>query len=126
MTGAPAWMPLLTSIVLSILGGGLLGTWLTHVRLGPKSKAEARDITAAAVDKDWNRFQREIGRLVRRVEQAEDAASKAIAGQRACEAREARLNGRVVELEAILQGRGELRQRAALIVAAEKREAKGP
>jgi hypothetical protein len=116
----PSWIPLATSVLLSILGGGLLGTWLTHVRLGPKSKAEARDITAAAIDKDWTRFQREIGRLVKRVEHAEDAAKKALEGQRDCEEREVRLRGRVIELETVLQARGEMRQRAALIVAAEK------
>lgn len=121
---APEWFPLLTSVLLSILGGGLLGTWLTHVRLGPKSKAEAKDITAAAIDKDWTRFQREIGRLVKRVEAAEDAADRAVKGQRACEEREAKLRGEVVELRAIIQSRGEIRQRAALVVAAEKVEAK--
>lgn len=120
----PEWFPLLTSVLLSILGGGLLGTWLTHVRLGPKSKAEAKDITAAAIDKDWTRFQREIGRLVKRVEAAEDAADRAVKGQRACEEREAKLRGEVVELRAIIQSRGEIRQRAALVVAAEKVEAK--
>lgn len=120
MPDTATWLPLLSSVLLSILGGGLLGAWLTHVRLGPKSKAEARDITAAAQDKDWNRFQREIGRLVKRVEQAEDAAGKAIKGQRECEEREVKLNGRVIELETILHTRGEMRQRAALTVAADR------
>jgi hypothetical protein len=118
------WLPLLSSVLLSIMGGGLLGTWLTHVRLGPKSKAEAKDITAAAIDKDWTRFQREIGRLVKRVEAAEDAAERAVKGQRACEEREAKLRGEVVELRAIIQSRGEVRQRAQLIVAADKAEAR--
>lgn len=124
MPDTATWLPLLSSVLLSILGGGLLGTWLTHVRLGPKSKAEARDITAAAIDKDWTRFQREINRLVKRVEQAEDAAERATKGQRACEEREANLRGELVELRAIIQSRGEIRQKAALVVAAEKLEAR--
>lgn len=115
-----AWLPLLSSVLLSILGGGLLGTWLTHLRLGPKSKAEARDITAAAQDKDWTRFQREIGRLVKRVEQAEDCASRAIAGQRDCEAREAVLRAEILKLKAVNDARGEVRRRASEITAADR------
>jgi hypothetical protein len=122
---------LLVASVVSILGGGLLGTILSHHRLAPKSYAEAREITAAAIDKDWARFEREISRLVKRCEDAEDAGRQAVAGQRACEEREienarqwaireGELNGKIVKLENILATAGEARQRAAGILAIER------
>ena len=118
------------------LGGLALcfNVWQTNRRLAPKSKAEAEDITAAAKDKDWTRFQREIGRLVKRCEtsdakaDASDAkaeraharAEEAIAGMHACEQREVLLKGRVAELEAINRGRGQSAQEAATMLAAER------
>lgn len=103
-------------------------------RLSPRSKAEAADITAAARDKDWARFQREIGRLVKRCETAEDKADRAddraekatiraeeaIAGMHACEQREVHLKARVAELEAINLGRGQAAQEAQTLLAAER------
>lgn len=114
--------PLLSSAFVSIVGGGFLGVWLTHRRLAPKSKAEARDITASAMDRDWRRFEREIGRLVKRLENAEAAAERAIEAQRACEQRESRLNGEVIKLRALLEQEGEARKLAAGIVAMERAE----
>lgn len=107
---------------------------LENRRLWPKSKAEAENITAAARDKDWARFQREIGRLVRqgkisddraeraerRAEAAHEKAEEAIEGFRACEDREVHLKGRVAELEAINRGRGQVAQEAATMLAAER------
>jgi len=93
----------------------------------PRSKAEARDITAAAQDKDWTRFQREIGRLVKRAETAEDKADRAeekadraIAGFLACEEREIHLKARVAELEAVNRGRGQAANEAAILMSAER------
>lgn len=117
----PTLIAILTAVPAAALGS-IIAAMLVHKRLSPKSKAEARDITAAAIDKDWTRFQREIGRLVKRVEQAEGAAAKALAGQHACEQREIILNGKIVNLEAIIQSRGEIRQRAAQIAAADRME----
>jgi hypothetical protein len=42
------WFSLLSSVLLSILGGGLLGQLADARAPGAKSKAEARDITTAA------------------------------------------------------------------------------
>ena len=120
--------------------GGLGGlaimckAWWENRRLGPKSHAEAANITAAARDKDWARFQREIGRLVKRCETAEDKAQRAdtraesataraeeaIAGMHACEEREVHLKGRVAELEAVNRGRGQAASEAATLLAAER------
>lgn len=97
-----------------------LRMWFDHKRLMPKSNAEARDITAAAQDKDWARFQREIGRLVKRCETAENTADEALAGFRACEEREIGLKGRVAELEAFNLGRGQSAAETALLVSAER------
>lgn len=114
------WLPLLGSALVSILGGGLLGAWMTHNRLAPKSKAEARDITAAAMDKDWSRFQREIGRLVKRLEDAEAKAERADHRARECEEREslvlreaADLRAELARLRAIELGVGQGRQAVA-------------
>lgn len=117
---ASSYFPQIVQLVMGIVGGGMLGTWLTHKRLGPKSTAEAREITAAAMDKDWARFEREISRLVSRLEAAEDEAREARNGQRDCEARELVLIARVVKLEAVNDARGEIRQRAAEVVAADR------
>lgn len=46
----------------------------------------------------------------------------AVAGQRECEAREAELKAELLKLKAVNDVRGEMRQRAALIVASEKAE----
>lgn len=111
----------LTAAVLAALGtGGIFGAWLSYRRLAPKSKAEAREITAAAKDKDWARFQREIGRLVKRLEEAEDSCSKALNALHACEQRESGLRGRIVELEAWVTAEGDARQMAAGVVAIER------
>jgi predicted ribosome quality control (RQC) complex YloA/Tae2 family protein len=122
---------LIVTAFVSIAGGGLLGTILSHHRLAPKSYAEAREITAAAIDKDWARFEREIGRLVQRCEDAEDTAKKAMIGQRECEereienarqwgSREIELTAKIAKFEAILSATGEARQRAAGILAMER------
>ncbi|MCW3837794.1 hypothetical protein ACFQ1E_17250 [Sphingomonas canadensis] len=89
-------LPLAISSAASVLGGGFLGAWMVNRRLWPKSMAEAHEITAAAKDKDFARFHREIARLVARVEKAEEKADAAAAGQRACEEREARLRRQLV------------------------------
>jgi hypothetical protein len=59
-----------------VLGSGVFGAWLIHRRLAPKSTAEAISIRDAIVDNNWSRFQREIDRLVQRVENAEAAPSR--------------------------------------------------
>lgn len=109
------------------MGAGGLAGWalfahavLTNRRLAPKSKAEAQQIVAAAMDQDWQRFQREIDRLVKRCEVAENTAGQAIAGFRACEEREIVLKGRVAELEAINRGRGQLANEVHTLAAAER------
>jgi hypothetical protein len=117
---AASYVPQILQLIMGIIGGGVLGTWLTHKRLGPKSTAEAREITAAAIDKDWARFEREIDRLVKRLEASENAAEQAIRGQRECEEREMALKARLVKLEAVNEGRGEIRQRAQEVVSADR------
>jgi hypothetical protein len=120
-----SYIPQILQLIMGIIGGGVLGTWLTHKRLGPKSTAEAREITAAAIDKDWARFEREIARLVKRLEIAEDAAENARLGQRDCEERELALKARVTMLEAVNEGRGEIRQRAQEVVSADRVRGEG-
>lgn len=115
-----SYLPQIAQLIMGIVGGGVLGTWLTHKRLGPKSTAEARQITAAAIDKDWARFEREIDRLVKRVEKAEDEASSAKRGQRECEQREIALQARIALLEAVNDSRGEIRQRAQEVISADR------
>lgn len=117
-----AW---LAPILVSIAGGGLFGSYLTHLRMTPKISAEARQITAAAMDQDWARFQHEIARLVDRCERAEKSADDAIQGQRACEEREGRLNARILQLEALAGAESEIKKRAAGVVALDRLEQKG-
>lgn len=115
-----SYLPQIAQLIMGIVGGGVLGTWLTHKRLGPKSTAEARQITAAAIDKDWARFEREIDRLVKRVEQAEDDASAAKLATQECERREIALQARIAMLEAVNEGRGQIRQRAQEVISADR------
>lgn len=122
MSEAPSILTLIGTIVTSVLGGGLFGSWLTHKRLAPKSSAEAKSITAAAQDQDWQRFQREIDRLVKRCEAAEEKAEKALQRAHTCEEREGHLKARVVELEAYNLGQGTARQEAATITARDRLE----
>lgn len=111
---------LVSSSLLSILGGGLLGVWLTNRRLWPKTTAEARSITAAAAEKDWLRFEREINRLVKRLEEAEDRATRAEAATRECEKREASLRAEFLALKHYVDTEGQMRQEAAKVAAAER------
>jgi hypothetical protein len=113
---------LLASLVASALTGGIFSALLVNRRLAPKSSAEARQITAAAMDQDWQRFEREINRLVERLTQAEDRASGAEQRARECEEREGALKARVFALEAYQAQEGQMRQDAAMIVAAERAE----
>lgn len=115
-----AYLPQVINLLLGILGGGVLGAWLKYKQLSPKSTAEARQITAAAIDKDWARFEREINRLVKRLEEAESVGERARKGQMECEERELALKARVTMLEAVNDARGEIRQRAAQVVAADR------
>lgn len=132
MTGL---IPLAISALVSILGSGVLGAWLMHRRLSPKSRAEASEITAAAMDKDWARFHREIDRLVKRLEEAEDRAASAERRERECEARaidcerhfaetEAALKAKIIQLETYHATIGQVHQEAASIVAADRLEQK--
>jgi hypothetical protein len=114
------------AVLVSIAGGGLFGSYLTHLRLTPKVSAEARQITAAAMDQDWARFQHEIARLVDRCERAEKCADDAIKGQRACEEREGRLIARITQLEYLAAAEGEIKKRAAGVVALDRLEHRGP
>lgn len=106
--------------LVTILGGGAFGSYLTYRQMAPKSSAEAREITSAAIDKDWARFEREIDRLVKRCERAEREAAQARKGQRECEERESGLKARIQSLEAVNAARGEIRSRASEIVAADR------
>lgn len=122
-----SWLIPALSLLTVLAGGGLCGAWWTHKRLAPKSKAEAREITAAAMDRDWTRFHREIDRLVKRLEmsetqtdKAERKADQAIAALHQCEERESLLKARVVVLEAYAQQESQMRQDAAMIVATER------
>lgn len=113
-------VPIVASLLASALTGGVISAWLVNHRLTPKSRAEARQITSAAMDQDWQRFEREINRLVKRLEEAEARATSAEARARECEDRESVLKARVLALETYNQTEGQMRQEAALIVASER------
>lgn len=114
------WLVPALTLLTVLAGGGLCGAWWTHKRLAPKSKAEAKEITAAAMDRDWTRFHREIDRLVKRLELSEGQADKALNDLHRCEERESALKARVVVLEAYVQQEGQMRQDAAMLIAAER------
>lgn len=62
----------ITNGLLVLIGGGAFGVWLLHRREMPKAKAAAQLTQSEADDRDWGRFQKEIGRLEERIARQDD------------------------------------------------------
>lgn len=112
MTG---WIIPTFSLLTVLAGGGALGVYFTHRRLAPLSAA---DVT----DRDWARFQAEIGRLAARIVNLEREAETFRTKLRECEEREASQNAKITRLQAIIDQEGQFRQMAQNIVSAERNE----
>lgn len=99
--------------VASLLGGGALGSVLTYRR---EAKKGAEEVT----DMQWQRLANEITRLDDRVAKADIRIDTLEAEVRDCHREKSQLEGKVIKLEAAIEARGEIRQRAAEIVAADR------
>ncbi|SEJ02843.1 hypothetical protein SAMN05428950_101895 [Sphingomonas sp. OV641] len=104
---------LIIASITSLLGGGAVGSILTYRREAKKSAEEVTDM-------QWQRLANEITRLDERSAKDGariDALEKEV---RDCHREKSMLEGKVIKLEAAIEARGEIRQRAAEVVAAER------
>jgi hypothetical protein len=104
-----------------VLGGGLTKLLMLR-REGEKVAAETDSIEATVTDLNWKRMQREIDRLAKRVEAGERRISELEAHLSSCQRERAMLETENIRLKAAQDARGEVRQRAAQIVAVERLE----
>lgn len=109
------WIVPAISLLTMLASGGLLGVYFSHRRLAPVSAADV-------ADRDWKRFQDEIGRLLGRVVALEREAETFRNKLRECEDRESSHNAKITRLQAIIDQSGEFRQLAQNIVSAERNE----
>ena len=109
----------------------LLWAFIVLVKIQPQlrrvqadNEASLRASTADGAERHIQRLEKHIADLMRW--RKEDAAKIRALEERTeeCEAERAELKARIVQLEAYHQARGDARQHAALIVAAEKAGAK--
>ncbi len=98
---------------MSLLGGGAFGSLLTYRREARKS---AEDVTSM----QWERFQGEITRLDERMAKADARIDELETEVRDCHREKSQLEGKVIKLEAAIEARGEIRQRAAEVVAMDR------
>lgn len=118
----PWWAILLSSLVTAALTGGGMARLLLIRRDGEKLAAETDNIEANVTDINWQRFQREINRLDKRVKALEDECADLRRSNRECERERARLESENFRLKAAQDSRGEIRERAAQIVALDRLE----
>jgi len=101
---------------LSGAGGIYFLRWLMTFVAGRYDKREAH--LDDATQRLFDRMEKQINGLTHRVENTERELKH-------CHEQHAEAKAEVMELRAMMQGYGDARQAAALIVAADKREAKG-
>lgn len=110
-------MPLIEQVgALAAMGGGAGGgflavKWLIEWMAGRLDKREAR--IDAGTDKLIQGLERQIEGLTRRLE----AVEKSLAD---CQVKHAESEAEVLKLKAIIDGKGEIAQRAALVAAADR------
>lgn len=118
----PWWVTPLASVIAAILSGGGIAKLLVARQEGEKVAAETDSIEANVTDLNWQRFQREINRLVKRVEALEGRCRDLEGEVRECHLERSRLEAENIKLKSANEMRGEARQRAAQIVAADRLE----
>jgi chromosome segregation ATPase len=101
---------------LSGAGGVYFLRWLMTFVAGRYDKREAH--LDDATQRLFDRMEKQITGLTHRVERAEQELKH-------CHEQHAEARAEVMELRAMMQGYGDARQAAALIVAADKKEARG-
>lgn len=95
-------------------GGGFFAVkWLVEAFFGRIDRREAR--LDASADKIIARLERQIEQLSARLDQAEEKL-------RECQEQHLHAEAKIARMSAILQGQGEVRQRAAEVVAADRLE----
>jgi len=135
-------LTIIGGVIIPLAGGGLVGAVLENRRNAAKSAAEADKTKAETVNMDWSRFQAEIARLDKKGAAQDDRIEQLEKDVRECHEerdreREQRtrereqdmrarvhLEGEVAKLRGIIDGKGEIAQRAHAIVAADRLEMK--
>lgn len=117
----PWWATILSSLITGLAGGGITKL-LLHRREGERVAAETDSIEANVTDINWKRFQREIERLDKRVRALEAECAELRSQHHECERQRVALEAENIRLRSAQDMRGEIRQRAAQIVAAERLE----
>lgn len=97
-----------------LIGSGF--RWIVEFFTGRLDKQQAHNDEVS--QRQFDRLEKEIASLTARVTNAETSLLE-------CTRKHAESEAHVLRLEAMLQGAGDARQHAALIVASEKKEAKG-
>lgn len=117
----PWWAAIIATLVSGLLSGGLTKLLMVR-RVGEKVAAETDSIEATVTDLNWKRFQREIERLTKRVEAGEKRISELEDHLSACQRERSMFESENIKLKAAQDSRGEVRRRAAGIVALERLE----
>lgn len=118
----PWWATLLISLATAALSGGGMARLILTKRDGEKIAAETDGIEANVTDLNWKRFQREITRLDNKVKAQDRRISELEGHLSACQRERAALETENIKLKAAQEQRGEVRRRAAGIVALERLE----
>lgn len=112
--GAGIW----ALVILAV--GTILAWWVRGIPERKRAEIAGADSEEAVVAAQWARFQKEIDRLLRRVEQLEGRVNT-LEGERdqLRQERDAAVS-ELIKLRAANAGQGQVRQEAAVLVAAER------
>jgi len=100
--------------------GGIIVWWIRGMPDRKRADIAGRDSDEAAIAAQWERFQKEIGRLVDRINHLEDRVKTLESEVDDCREREAVAVSELTKLRAIMAGQGQTRQEAAVLVSAER------
>lgn len=104
---------LILAVIAALSSGGVIGAYLTHRRRAPISEAES-------VNMNWERFQKEINRLDAKVAAQSSRIDTLEREVRDCHRDKAEQAAEMMKLRALLDGKGEIAQRAAMVAAADR------
>lgn len=94
--------------------------WVRGMADRKRADIAGNDSEEAAIDAQWKRFQGEIDRLLKRINQLEDRVEHLESELDESREREAAAVADLTKLRAIHSGQGQVRQEAAVLVAAER------
>lgn len=113
-TAAGVW-----TLVVTVLGGALVA-WIKGMPDRKKADVTDKQSEEAAIAAQWVRFQGEIDRLLARIGKLENRVDQLETELDESRAREAAAVSELAKLRAVNAGQGQVRQEAAVMVAAER------